>query len=91
MMPSSCNRVLPSVLVSIAALLSSAAPSIAQQVTGVLGSASATTTITGKQLPPPDPKFGGVINDNVRALDGVVAAARRAAERCAQRAADHDR
>ncbi|MEF8718582.1 MAG: arylsulfatase [Candidatus Accumulibacter necessarius] len=33
----------------------------AQQVTGVLGSASATTTISGKQLPPPDPKFGGVI------------------------------
>ncbi len=35
----------------------------AQQVTGVLGSASATTTISGKQLPPPDPKFGGVIKD----------------------------
>lgn len=36
---------------------------LAQQVTGVLGSASATTTISGKQLPPPDPKFGGVIKD----------------------------
>ena len=35
----------------------------AQQVTGELGSPSATTTITGKQLPPPDPKFGGVIKD----------------------------
>ncbi len=35
----------------------------AQQVTGVLGSASATTTISGKQLPPPDPKFGGVIKE----------------------------
>jgi len=34
---------------------------IAQQVTGELGSPSATTTISGKQLPPPDPKFGGVI------------------------------
>ena len=33
----------------------------AQQVTGVLGSPEATTTITGKQLPPPDPQFGGVI------------------------------
>ena len=33
----------------------------AQQVTGVLGAPSATTTISGKQLPPPDPKFGGVI------------------------------
>ncbi len=36
---------------------------IAQQVTGELGSASATTTISGKQLPPPDPKFGGVIKE----------------------------
>ncbi len=36
----------------------------AQQVTGVLGSPSATTTISGKQLPPPDPKFGGVIKDS---------------------------
>jgi arylsulfatase len=31
------------------------------EVTGVLGSANATTTISGQQLPPPDPKFGGVI------------------------------
>src|SRR5262252_1319508 len=28
------------------------------------GSPAATTTIDGKQLPPPDPKFGGVIKDN---------------------------
>jgi arylsulfatase len=35
----------------------------AQQVTGTPGSPSATTTIDGKQLPPPDPKFGGVIRD----------------------------
>jgi arylsulfatase A-like enzyme len=35
----------------------------AQQVTGVPGSPSATTTIDGKQLPPPDPKFGGVIRE----------------------------
>src|SRR5208337_1368983 len=35
----------------------------AQQVTGVLGSPSATTTLDGKQLPPPDPKFGGVIKE----------------------------
>src|SRR5450755_3428069 len=37
--------------------------SIAQQVTGELGSPSATTTISGKQLPSPDPKFGGVIKE----------------------------
>src|SRR5512136_1378518 len=36
---------------------------IAQQVTGELGSPSATTTISGKQLPPPDPQFGGVIKE----------------------------
>ena len=36
----------------------------AVQVTGVLGSPGATTTISGKQLPPPDAKFGGVIKDD---------------------------
>jgi arylsulfatase len=35
----------------------------AQQITGTPGSPSASTTITGKQLPPPDPKFGGVIKE----------------------------
>ena len=32
-----------------------------QKTTDELGSASATTTLSGKQLPPPDPTFGGVI------------------------------
>jgi arylsulfatase A-like enzyme len=36
---------------------------VAQQVTGELGSPDATSTISGKQLPPPDPKFGGVIKE----------------------------
>src|SRR5271169_5483188 len=36
----------------------------AQQVTGTLGSPSATTTIDGKQLPPPPPKFEGKIERN---------------------------
>jgi len=36
----------------------------AQQVTGTLGSPSASTSISGQQLPPPDPKFGGVIKDD---------------------------
>ncbi len=39
----------------------SIAPAVAQQVTGELGSPSATTTINGKQLPAPDPPFGGEI------------------------------
>ncbi len=34
------------------------------QTTGSPGSPSATTTINGRQLPAPDPKFGGVIKDN---------------------------
>ncbi|TFV80399.1 arylsulfatase [Bradyrhizobium frederickii] len=54
---------LSALIVSSAALLVSvSAP--AQQVNGVLGSPSASSTINGKQLPPPDPKFGGVIKDD---------------------------
>ena len=34
------------------------------QTTGVIGSPDATTTISGKQLPAPDPEFGGVIKDD---------------------------
>src|SRR6476661_2233369 len=33
------------------------------QTSGTPGTPSATTTISGKQLPPPDPKFGGVITE----------------------------
>ena len=36
----------------------------AQQVTGTLGSPSATSTVSNKQLPAPDPKFGGVIKND---------------------------
>lgn len=50
---------------TVAAVLMTVAPSAqAQQVTGELGSPSATTSIDGKQLPAPDPKFGGVINND---------------------------
>ena len=35
------------------------------QTNGTLGAPSATTTISGKQLPAPGPKFGGVIKDDV--------------------------
>src|ERR1700730_10125381 len=41
-----------------------ATPAAAQQITGVPGSPSATTTINGDQLPPPPPKFGGKIKRN---------------------------
>jgi arylsulfatase A-like enzyme len=47
-----------------AASMAASPSAIAQvQTTGTPGSPSATTTIDGKQIPPPDPKFGGVIND----------------------------
>ena len=39
------------------------ASAAAQQINGTPGSAAATTTIDGKQLPPPDPKFSGAIKD----------------------------
>src|SRR5262245_26048456 len=39
-------------------------PLFAQQVTGTPGSPGATMSLSGKQLPAPDPKFGGVIKDD---------------------------
>ena len=52
-------------IVAVMGLMALAAmPARAQQVTGVLGSPGATTTIPNTQLPPPDPKFGGVIKDD---------------------------
>jgi arylsulfatase A-like enzyme len=53
-----------SVALSVAIIISYAGSSAAQQITGVPGSPSATTTIDGKQLPAPPAKFGGVIKDS---------------------------
>src|SRR6516162_9959641 len=39
-------------------------PALAQQMTGVPGSPGATTTIDGRYLPAPPPKFGGEMNLN---------------------------
>src|SRR5260370_3896416 len=49
----------------LAAAVMAVAPSARTQVqtTGAPGSPGATTTIDGKQLPPPDPTFGGVIKE----------------------------
>ena len=52
-----------SMLAGAGLLALSCVSALAQQVTGVPGSPGATTTIDGKQLPPPDPKFGGVIKE----------------------------
>src|SRR5262245_55160045 len=40
-----------------------ATPGHGVQTTGTPGSPSATTTISGKQLPAPDPQFGGIIKN----------------------------
>src|SRR4030095_1302501 len=49
----------------LAAAFLAVVPSVRAQVqtSGTPGSPGATTPIDGKQLPPPDPKFGGVIKD----------------------------
>jgi hypothetical protein len=52
------------IAVILIAIAFTALPAMAQQVTGKLGSPGATTTISNKQLPPPDPKFGGVIKND---------------------------
>ncbi len=48
---------------AIAGASLASAPVFAKQVTGTPGSPSATISISGSQLPPPDPKFGGVIQE----------------------------
>ena len=50
-------------LASMIAFMFATQPVLAQQVTGTMGSPSAKTTIDGKQLPPPDPAFGGIIKN----------------------------
>jgi len=59
-------KILERIVTSTAMFVAGAAVSLAalaQQTTGAPGSPSATTTINGKQLPSPDPKFGGVIKE----------------------------
>jgi arylsulfatase A-like enzyme len=54
-----------SLLLAASVVAGTGVPSVfAQQVTGTLGSPSATTTVSPAQLPAPDPKFGGVIKDD---------------------------
>ena len=52
-----------SMIMGAGLLALSCVSALAQQATGVPGSPGGTTTITGKQLPPPDPKFGDVIKE----------------------------
>src|SRR5262245_11837586 len=65
------NALLPAttvrcLLASIALLTLATFAANAQQTTGTPGSPSATTTIDGKQLPPPPPTFGGVIREDAK-------------------------
>jgi arylsulfatase A-like enzyme len=53
----------PALLLAAGALFASAPLVQGQQITGTPGSPGSTTTIDGKQLPPPDPKFGGTIKE----------------------------
>ena len=79
-------------LTTSAALMSTVAPSARAEIqtTGVIGQPNATTTVSGEQLPPPDPKFGGVIKEKATESTPWWPAARRAAQRRAQRPAHHD-
>ena len=56
-----CGQVLR---LGMALTLLASLPANGQQVTGTMGSPSATTTISGKQLPAPEPKFGGDIKND---------------------------
>ena len=85
------NRlVLRTFAIALLLLTAGATTGYSQEITGTPGSPGATTTLDGKQLPPPDQAFGGVIKEKASEFDAVVAGARRAAEGCAERAADHD-
>src|SRR5262252_9208112 len=53
-----------SLLIAVLASLGVVSSGLSQQITGTPGSPGATTTLDGKQLPAPDPKFGGVIKDS---------------------------
>jgi arylsulfatase A-like enzyme len=59
---SATRRIWLELLASVAVATISGLPAAAQQITGTPGSPGATTTIDGKYLPPPPPKFGGDIN-----------------------------
>ncbi len=54
-----------SLVAGLACLTIMVGPADAQQVTGTLGSPSATTSLNGLQLPSPPPQFGGEIQTDV--------------------------
>jgi arylsulfatase len=60
----SANQWIASVSVVALGVLFANEPTLAQQMTGAPGSPSATTTVPSDQLPPPPPKFDGVVNES---------------------------
>lgn len=50
----------------VAAVMAVAPSAKSQQITGTPGSPSATITLDGKQLPAPDPKFGGKVDETAQ-------------------------
>jgi arylsulfatase len=62
-----CSRQSKILSLFVAGLSVVASATLAQETTGTPGSPDATTTIDGKQLPAPNPEFGGVIKND--ALD----------------------
>jgi arylsulfatase A-like enzyme len=62
----SAKQILIGGMLVLAVMAAAASASAQIQTSGTPGSPGATTTIDGKQLPPPDPKFGGVIKDTAK-------------------------
>ncbi len=58
----SVGRSTLTLLACVALSLVGALPVVAQQTTGTPGAPSATSTIDGRQIPPPPGAFGGTIN-----------------------------
>ena len=58
------KHIVRSAILAAALIVAESSARAQVQTTGTPGSPGATTTISGKQLPPPDPKFGGVIKDD---------------------------
>jgi hypothetical protein len=57
------KAVLHQLAIGAAVILAARVVASAQQVTGTPSSPSARSTVSNKQLPAPDPKFGGMIKD----------------------------
>src|SRR5882724_7947750 len=60
----SAKQILIGGMLAVAVMAAASSARAQVQTTGTPGSPGATTTISGKQLPAPDPKFGGVITND---------------------------